>query len=164
MQCPSKFVVGSYCLSLTFLVVVAFIVQNYFVYPYRYACFYILFFISQPSRDELTPSDKLKSQSKGSLTSANSDEIGQFDVLDSGSLHRAHSSSELRGANGDQFADSGVHETRSLCEADGMTIRISPEKVLTLPSASLTAAQTKAITGQRGFMQDIHKSNSRGLP
>ena len=95
------------------------------------------------------PYDKHKSQSKGSLTSANSDEIGQFEVLDDGGLQRAHSSSELRGPEGDQLANSGIHETRSLCEADGMTIRISPEKVLTLPSASLTAAQTKAITGER---------------
>ncbi|KAL8599973.1 hypothetical protein ACOMHN_038972 [Nucella lapillus] len=105
---------------------------------------------SEPStsRDELTPFDKLKSQSRGSLTSANSDEIGQFEMLeDDGGLHHLHSaSSELRGPEGDRFADSGIHETRSLGEADGMTIRISPEKVLTLPSASLTAAQTKAIT------------------
>ncbi|BFZ04743.1 hypothetical protein BsWGS_07781 [Bradybaena similaris] len=54
------------------------------------------------------------------------------------------------------FLDSGTHETRSLNEADGVlrdrresiegmtTIRISPEKVLNLPS--LTAAQLKAIT------------------
>ena len=76
-------------------------------------------------------------------------------MLDDGGLHRAHSSSELPGANGEQFADSSIHETRSLCEADGMTIRISPEKVLTLPSASLTAAQTKAITGQKGFKTSV---------
>ncbi|XP_005107498.1 rab GTPase-binding effector protein 1 isoform X2 [Aplysia californica] len=51
------------------------------------------------------------------------------------------------------FLDSGVHETRSLNEADGVlrgsregltAVRISPEKVLNLPS--LTAAQMKAIT------------------
>ncbi|XP_070204148.1 rab GTPase-binding effector protein 1-like isoform X2 [Littorina saxatilis] len=101
---------------------------------------------SEYSRDELTPYDKHKSPSKGSLTSANSDEIGQFEILDGGGMQRAHSSSELADANGERFADSGIHETRSLCDADGMTIRISPEKVLTLPSASLTAAMTKAIT------------------
>ncbi|XP_076452768.1 rab GTPase-binding effector protein 1-like isoform X2 [Babylonia areolata] len=103
---------------------------------------------SEPStsRDELTPFDKVKSQSRGSLTSANSDEIGQFETLEEGGggLHRAHSSSEL--PRGEREGDSGQLETRSLGEADGMTIRISPEKVLTLPSASLTAAQTKAIT------------------
>lgn len=99
----------------------------------------------QPSREELLPYDRVKSHSKGSLTSANSDEIGQFDVLDGGNLHRAHSSSELHDIDTDKFPD--IHETRSLGgEPDGMTIRISPEKVLTLPSASLTAAQTKAIT------------------
>ncbi|CAG5124695.1 unnamed protein product, partial [Candidula unifasciata] len=54
------------------------------------------------------------------------------------------------------FLDSGSHETHSLNEADGVlrdrresiegmtTIRISPEKVLNLPS--LTAAQLKSIT------------------
>ncbi|KAK7487813.1 hypothetical protein BaRGS_00020954 [Batillaria attramentaria] len=101
---------------------------------------------SEPSRDELTPYDRSKSQSKGSLASANSDEIGQFETLDDAGFRRRHSSSELTGLGSEHLADSVLHETRSLNEVDGMTIRISPEKVLNLPSASLTAAQTKAIT------------------
>ncbi|XP_059165915.1 rab GTPase-binding effector protein 1-like isoform X2 [Physella acuta] len=78
-------------------------------------------------------------------------------------VHRSASSSDIcdgfgRDDNDDDaiFLDSGVHETRSLNEADGIlrgsqdsiegmtTIRISPEKILNLPS--LTAAQLKAIT------------------
>ncbi|CAL1528515.1 unnamed protein product [Lymnaea stagnalis] len=64
-------------------------------------------------------------------------------------VRRSASSSDIHdGFEGDDdaiFLDSGLHETRSLNEADGMTtIRISPEKVLNLPS--LTAAQLKAIT------------------
>lgn len=99
---------------------------------------------SELSRDELTPFDRSKSLSKGSLVSANSDEIGQFESMDEG-LRRRHSSSELMG--NEHLADGTRHETRSLNEVDGITtIRISPEKTLTLQSASLTAAQTKAIT------------------
>ncbi|XP_025090931.1 rab GTPase-binding effector protein 1-like isoform X1 [Pomacea canaliculata] len=101
---------------------------------------------SEYSRDELNLYEKSKSQSKSSLTSSNSDDIGHFDAVDDGGMRRSQSSSELPSLAEEKLASSAVHETRSLSDVDGIIVRISPEKVLTLQSASLTAAQTKAIT------------------
>ena len=91
--------------------------------------------------------DRLKSPSKGSLTSANSDDIGHFDAFDSSALERTPSNSELHSDRDSLRDNSSLAETLSLGGDDGMTIRISPEKTLTLPSASLTAAQAKALIG-----------------
>lgn len=108
----------------------------------------------QYSRDELNLYEKSKSQSKSSLTSSNSDDIGHFDAVDDGGMRRSQSSSELPSLAEEKLASSAVHETRSLSDVDGIIVRISPEKVLTLQSASLTAAQTKAITGEREWGEE----------
>ncbi|XP_052800812.1 rab GTPase-binding effector protein 1-like isoform X2 [Mya arenaria] len=59
------------------------------------------------------------------------------------SLKKSHSNSEIASLSEQDLIDGGAHETRSLNEADNLTIRISPEKVINLPS--LTEAQVRAI-------------------
>ncbi|WAR04005.1 RABE1-like protein [Mya arenaria] len=58
------------------------------------------------------------------------------------SLKKSHSNSEIASLSEQDLIDGGAHETRSLNEADNLTIRISPEKVINLPS--LTEAQNEA--------------------
>lgn len=100
-------------------------------------------------RKDMKQAGQLLSEDKSeSITSINS--VGSTDSLTfdessiaEPSLKKSHSNLEINSMSED-FLDSGVHETRSLNEADNMTIRISPEKVINLPS--LTEAQVKAIT------------------
>lgn len=100
-------------------------------------------------RKDLRLSDRLllsdKSASNTSINSVGSVDSLQFDdSLAETSLKKSLSNSELNSLSEQEFMDSGVHETRSLNEMDNLTIRISPEKVINLPS--LTEAQVRAIT------------------
>ncbi|KAL3857529.1 hypothetical protein ACJMK2_012189 [Sinanodonta woodiana] len=90
---------------------------------------------------------KGKSESKGSLNSVASEDLGNFDdSMGDISLKKSASSSEISRLDDDDFPDSSLHETRSLNEVDSSfsSIRISPEKVINLPL--LSEAQLKAIT------------------
>ncbi|KAL5016860.1 hypothetical protein ScPMuIL_006449 [Solemya velum] len=90
---------------------------------------------------------KTKSVSKGSINSntGSVDDLLNFEEGLENSIKRSLSSSEiLQISEKDNFVDSGVHETRSLHEVDGMTLRISPDKVINMPS--LTDDQMRAIT------------------
>ncbi|KAK6190582.1 hypothetical protein SNE40_002416 [Patella caerulea] len=85
--------------------------------------------------------DKSKSQSKASLASNNSDDV---DLL-SNDVPPSLSNSDLNLIADEKFLDSGIHDTKSLGDLETTTtVRISPDKVLNLPS--LTDAQMKAIT------------------
>ncbi|XP_046374469.1 rab GTPase-binding effector protein 1-like isoform X1 [Haliotis rufescens] len=84
--------------------------------------------------------DKSQSRSNASLISNTSEELIPFDVSADDEIRKSLSSPDIN--FDDKFLDSGVHD--SLSEVDGMTIRISPDKVLNLPS--LTEAQMKSIT------------------
>lgn len=86
--------------------------------------------------------DKSQSRSNASLISNTSEELIPFDVSADDEIRKSLSSPDIN--FDDKFLDSGVHD--SLSEVDGMTIRISPDKVLNLPS--LTEAQMKSITGK----------------
>ena len=94
-------------------------------------------------------SDRLFSDKSASNTSINSvgsiDSLNFDDSLAETSLKKSLSNSEINSLSEQEFLDSGLHETRSLNEVDNLTIRISPEKVINLPS--LTDAQVRAITG-----------------
>ena len=94
--------------------------------------------------------DKLvrgKSASSTSVNSTNSQDSLNFDdsLAEVASLTKSHSNLEISTMTEADFINSSVQETRSLCDMDNLTIRISPEKVINLPS--LTEAQVKAITG-----------------
>ncbi|XP_053376011.1 rab GTPase-binding effector protein 1-like isoform X2 [Mercenaria mercenaria] len=99
-------------------------------------------------KKEARLSERLFSDKSASNTSINSvgsiDSLNFDDSLAEPSLKKSLSNSELNSLSEQEFLDSGVHETRSLNEMDNLTIRISPEKVINLPS--LTEAQVKAIT------------------
>lgn len=87
------------------------------------------------------------SESNTSINSiASGDSLTFDDSLADTSMKKSLSNSEISSLNDQDYLDSGVHETRSLNEMDNMTIRISPEKVINLPS--LTEAQVRAITGK----------------
>lgn len=87
------------------------------------------------------------SESNTSINSITSGDSLTFDdSLADTSLKKSLSNSEISSVAEQDLIDSSVHETRSLNEMDNMTIRISPEKVINLPS--LTEAQVRAITGE----------------
>ena len=97
--------------------------------------------------------EKLLRDKSESNTSVNSCGSGDFSFDDSSlletGLKKAHSNLEISSISEQEFLDSGVHdhETRSLQDAESLTsIRISPEKVINLPS--LTEAQVRSITGK----------------
>ncbi|XP_060582022.1 rab GTPase-binding effector protein 1-like [Ruditapes philippinarum] len=99
-------------------------------------------------KKELRLSDRLFSDKSASNTSINSvgsiDSLNFDDSLAETSLKKSLSNSEINSLSEQEFLDSGLHETQSLSEVDNLTIRISPEKVINLPS--LTDAQVRAIT------------------
>lgn len=86
------------------------------------------------------------SKSNSSINSITSGDSLTFDdSLADTSLKKSLSNSEISSLTEQDFIDNSEHETRSLNEVDNLTIRISPEKVINLPS--LTEAQVRAITG-----------------
>ena len=94
--------------------------------------------------------DKLirgKSTSSTSVNSTASQDSLNFDdsLAETASLTKSHSNLEISTMSEQDFVNSSAQETRSLSEMDNLTIRISPEKVINLPS--LTEAQVKSITG-----------------
>ncbi|KAL4223722.1 growth factor [Mactra antiquata] len=94
--------------------------------------------------DRLFPSHD-RSSSNVSINSVESTDSFTFDdSLADSSLKKSLSDLELNSLSEQELLDSSALETRSLNEVDNMTIRISPEKVINLPS--LTEAQVKAIT------------------
>lgn len=95
--------------------------------------------------------DKLvrgKSTSSTSVNSTNSQDSLNFDdsLAEAASLTKSHSNLEISTLTDQDYVNSSIQETRSLSDMDNLTIRISPEKVINLPS--LTEAQVKAITGR----------------
>jgi hypothetical protein len=123
-----------------------------FIYKFRNEVkedFFFLSFFQKLKRKELRLSDRLFSDKSASNTSINSvgsiDSLNFDDSLAETSLKKSLSNSEINSLSEQEFLDSGLHETQSLSEVDNLTIRISPEKVINLPS--LTDAQVRAITG-----------------
>jgi len=87
------------------------------------------------------------SESNTSINSIISGDSLTFDdSLADASLKKSVSNSEISSLAEQDYIDNSEHDTRSLNEMDNLTIRISPEKVINLPS--LTEAQVRAITGK----------------
>ena len=85
--------------------------------------------------------------SSTSVNSTASQDSLNFDdsLAETAGLTKSHSNLEICSMSEQDYINSSVQETRSLSEMDNLTIRISPEKVINLPS--LTEAQVKSITG-----------------
>ena len=100
--------------------------------------------------------------SSTSVNSGTSQDSLNFDdsLAETAGLTKSHSNLEISSMTEQDYINSSAQETRSLSEMDNLTIRISPEKVINLPS--LTEAQVKAITGNTHVLYfDMLEGNSR---
>ena len=90
--------------------------------------------------------------SSTSVNSTASQDSLNFDdsLAETAGLTKSHSNLEICSMSEQDYINSSVQETRSLSEMDNLTIRISPEKVINLPS--LTEAQVKSITGKYFYL------------